>query len=120
MLEVHVTLRRDMFGPDVIASVTTSELRQLVEGVRFIECMNANPVDKDSMAQDLAPLRNLFTKSLVARTDLPAGLTLTEQHLAVKKPGSGIPAQRLCEVVGRKLKRTIPADTLLQEDDLEY
>ena len=119
VLEIHVTLSREMFGPDVVASVTTSELRQLVEGIRFIEKMNANPVDKDALAQDLAPLRNLFTKSLVARTELPAGTLLTEQHLAAKKPGHGIPAQRLAEIVGRKLIRTIPADTLLQEDDLE-
>jgi N-acetylneuraminate synthase len=119
VLEVHVTLSREMFGPDVVASVTTSELRQLVEGVRFIERMQSNPVDKDAAAKELEPLRNLFTKSLVARTDLPAGLTLSEQHLAAKKPGNGIPAQRLFEIVGRKLKRTILADTLLQEDDLE-
>jgi len=34
MLEVHVTFSREMFGPDVPSSVTTSELCQLVEGVR--------------------------------------------------------------------------------------
>ena len=37
VLEVHVTLSREMFGPDVPASITTTELRQLVEGIRFIE-----------------------------------------------------------------------------------
>ena len=30
VLEVHITLSREMFGPDVVASVTTAELRQLV------------------------------------------------------------------------------------------
>ena len=44
MLEVHVTLSREMFGPDVIASVTTQELRQLVDGIRFIERMRAHPL----------------------------------------------------------------------------
>jgi N,N'-diacetyllegionaminate synthase len=41
MLEVHVALSREMFGPDVVASVTTSELKQLIEGIRFIERMRA-------------------------------------------------------------------------------
>src|SRR5262249_42308906 len=41
MLEVHVALSREMFGPDVVASVTTQELRQLVDGIRFIERMRA-------------------------------------------------------------------------------
>ena len=43
VLEVHVALSREMFGPDVVASVTTAELRQLVDGVRFIERMRAQP-----------------------------------------------------------------------------
>lgn len=119
VLEVHVTLSREMFGPDVSASVTTSELRQLVEGVRFIEEMKASPVDKDAMAQEVAPLRDLFTKSIVARVDLPAGTVLREEHLAVKKPGTGIPASRLPELIGRQLRRDVKADELLREGDLE-
>src|SRR5947207_3903509 len=49
-LEIHVTMSREMFGPDVKASVTTAELRQLVDGIRFIERMRLNPVSKDEMA----------------------------------------------------------------------
>ena len=119
VLEVHVTLSREMFGPDVPASVTTAELRQLVEGIRFIEKMNANPVDKDLAAAETAPLRNLFTKSVVTRADLPAGAVLREEYLTLKKPGTGIPAARLKEVIGRRLKRQVSADTMLSEDDLE-
>lgn len=119
VLEVHVTISREMFGPDVPASVTTSELRQLVEGIRFIERMKDNPVDKNALAGELKPLRDLFTKSVVSRRDLPAGAILREEDLAVKKPGTGIPAARLREVVQRKLKRAVNADAFLSEDDLE-
>lgn len=118
VLEVHVTLSREMFGPDVPASVTTAELRQLVEGVRFIEKMMANPVGKDAIAQEMVPLRDLFTKSVVARMDLPAGTLLREEHLTVKKPGTGVPADRLREFIGRQLKRTVRTDEFLQFDDL--
>lgn len=118
VLEVHVTLSREMFGPDVPASVTTVELRQLVEGVRFIEKMMASPVDKDAMAHELAPMRDLFIKSVVARVDLPAGTVLQEEHLTVKKPGTGIPAMRLPELIGRRLARAVQADEMLREDDL--
>ena len=119
ILEVHVTFSREMFGPDVAASITTVELRQLVEGVRFIEQARSPPVDKDAMANELAPMRNLFMKSIVARTDLPAGTVLQEQHLAVKKPANGIPADHFKDVLNRRLKRTVPANALLREDDLE-
>jgi N-acetylneuraminate synthase len=77
------------------------------------------PIDKDAMAESLAPLRALFTKSVVAREPLAAGTVLRSEHLAAKKPGSGIPAERLPEIVGRTLKRAIAADTLLSEADFE-
>lgn len=118
VLEVHVTLSREMFGPDVPASVTTGELRQLVEGIRFIERMHANPIDKDVMATEMAPLRDLFTKSIVARVDLPAGTVLQAEHLTLKKPGTGIPPVKLAHVIHRTLKRAVAADALLAEDDL--
>jgi N-acetylneuraminate synthase len=118
-LEVHVTMSREMFGPDVPASVTTAELGQLVEGVRFIEKMKASPVDKDALAADMAPLRGLFTKSVVLRGDLPAGTVLRAEHLAAKKPGTGIPAARMEELIGRRLKRDVAADAPLAEEDLE-
>jgi N-acetylneuraminate synthase len=119
LLEVHVTMSRAMFGPDVPASLTIEELRQLVDGVRFIERMRASPVDKDALAVEMQPLRDMFTRSVVARTDLPAGTVLREDHLIAKKPGTGIPIRRLPELLGRVLRRSVAADELLREDDLE-
>jgi N-acetylneuraminate synthase len=119
VLEVHVTLSREMFGPDVPASVTTGELGQLVEGIRFIEAMCRNPVDKNLAATETAGLRDLFTRSVVAGASLKAGTVLREEHLAVKKPGTGIPASRIAEVVGQRLRRDVAPDELLHEEDLE-
>jgi N-acetylneuraminate synthase len=118
-LEVHVTLSREMFGPDVPASITTAELKQLVEGVRFIEKMIANPVNKDALASEMGPFRDLFTKSIVARYDLPAGTVLEDHHLTTKKPGTGIPASRLKEIIGKTLQRPIRADQLLDTSHME-
>jgi N,N'-diacetyllegionaminate synthase len=119
ILEVHITLSREMFGPDVPVSLTISELGQMVEGVRLIEKMHSHPVDKDSMAAELTGVRDLFTKSVVARRNLAPGTVLTTNDLTVKKPGTGIPATRLEEVLGRKVIRLIVRDQLLEEGDLE-
>jgi N,N'-diacetyllegionaminate synthase len=119
MLEVHVALSREMFGPDVIASVTTAELRQLVEGVRFIERMRAHPVDKDASAEETAPLRRLFMRSLVSRHALPAGTVVTREHLAIKKPGTGLDPSSIDDVVGRRLRRDVQVDQVLTAEDIE-
>ena len=119
VLEVHVTMSRGMFGPDVPASVTMEELRLLVDGVRFVERMRTHPVDKDAAARDVASLRDIFTKSLVAQGPLAAGTVLTEAHLGMKKPGTGMPADRLSSVLGRRLRRSLEPDEQLRVDDLE-
>ena len=119
ILEVHATLSRDMFGPDVPASVTTAELAELVRGVRFLERALASPVDKDAAAEELGDLRALFTRSVVAVTDLEAGTVLSEANLALKKPAGGFPPERLPELVGRRLRRPVVADAQLTEDDVE-
>jgi N-acetylneuraminate synthase len=119
MLEVHVTFSREMFGPDVPASITTAELRQLVEGSRYIEKMTANPVDKEAIAKDFGELRSTFTKSIVARKDLSAGTILKAVDLTLKKPGTGLPPARLPDIIGRRLKRSVTADTLITESDIE-
>lgn len=118
LLEVHITLSRETYGTSVDASLTTAELRELVEGVRFIEAAVASPVDKDSMAKEKQNLRPIFFRSVVAKQDLAAGTVLDKDHLTTKKPGTGIPADRLDEMVGRKLNRALKKDQLLAEEDL--
>ena len=119
LLEVHVVFSRECFGPDVKASVTTAELAQLVEGVRFIERALAHPLDKQQIAGQMEELKTMFGKSVVAARDLPAGHKLGAADLALKKPGSGIPAARLGEVVGRRLAQGVTADTLLAEEHFD-
>lgn len=119
VLEIHVTLSREMFGPDVPASVTTQELKQLVEGTRAIEKMLANPVNKESVAAELAPLRQIFTKSIYAGEFLPAGTILNAEHLRLKKPGNGLSASQLSKIIGQKLRRSLQVDELLLFEDIE-
>ncbi|MDT3698313.1 MAG: N-acetylneuraminate synthase family protein [Thermincola sp.] len=119
VLEVHVTLSKQMFGPDVPASITPGELRHLVEGTRFIEKMLENPVDKDYLYQELLPLRRIFTKSIAVRKGLSAGTVLTKEHLALKKPGTGIPSTELTNVIGKKINRNVAAGEILNYEDIE-
>ncbi|MCO6512769.1 MAG: N-acetylneuraminate synthase family protein [Aridibacter famidurans] len=119
VVEVHVAFSREMFGPDVPASVTTGELKQLVEGVRQIEIMTSSRIDKDEKAVELEDLRKLFTKSVVAGTDLTNGTVLEAKHLELKKPGNGLSPDSLGDLVGMRLNRSIRKDELILMDDVE-
>lgn len=119
LLEIHVVFSRECFGPDVKASVTIDELTELVAGARFIERAMANPLDKQQVAGEMLVLKQIFGKSVVAARDLPRGHRLESGDLALKKPGTGIPAARFGEIVGRRLSRAVAADTLLAEEHLD-
>ena len=119
VLEIHVTLSREMFGPDVPASITTTELKQLVEGVHAIKKMQANPVNKEDMAAELAPLRKIFQKSIYAGEAIPAGTILRAEHLKFKKPGNGIPASQLPNLIGKPTRRNLEANELILMEDIE-
>ena len=119
VIEVHLTMSRELFGPDVVASVTPDELKTITSGVRFIERMRAAPADKTSVGAEVAAMRDIFFKSVVAARDLAAGAVLTRADLGLKKPGTGIPAARLDAVVGGVLKRSLKRDAQLAFEDFE-
>ena len=118
ILEVHVTLSREMFGPDVGSAITTSEFRQLVDGVRFFETVLSNPINKDQETENLEFMRDIFTKSIFVKNNLRAGTILAEKYLTVKKPGTGIPASELPRLIGKRLARDVSPDNMLCFDDL--
>ena len=118
VIEVHVALSKAAFGPDVAASLVPDQLAMLVKGARDIDRAIRHPVDKDEKAAGLGDMRDLFTRSAVATEDLPAGTVIETHHLVAKKPGTGIPARAIDELIGRKLARSVESDQLLQWGDL--
>jgi N-acetylneuraminate synthase len=119
VLEVHLTLSRQMFGPDVPASLTSEEFASLVQGIRFIETALSNPVDKDGLAEEMSDLRSLFMRSPVTVHPLEAGHRLRPEDLSLKKPGTGLPAESIVSLVGRTLAHAVPTNHQMSIGDLE-
>jgi len=117
VIEKHLTFSRMMYGSDAAHSLEPAEMAAMVEGVRAIEKMLSHPVDKAD-ASRFGPMKRVFEKSLVSVADIAAGEELTPANLGVKKPGTGMPAARYSQVLGRKAARAIPAGRLLEEKDL--
>jgi N-acetylneuraminate synthase len=118
VVEKHFTLSRGDYGPDAAIGLEPDELRAFAREIRELETMLTSPVDKDDV-EPFAEMKGVFEKSVVAAEPIPAGTTLEAGMLAAKKPGTGIPTVRLPELVGRRARKDIAADTLLTEADLE-
>jgi len=116
--EVHITLSKEDFGPDVPASLTPDQLKDLVEGATWIHTALSHPVNKDESAGDFQELRQIFMKSFVARRDIAEGQTITLEDIAIRKPATGIPASDPDKVIGSIARCEIPADTVITEDNI--
>jgi N-acetylneuraminate synthase len=119
VVEVHVTLDRRMFGPDVKASLTPRELAQLADGSKFLWKAMQNPGSKHSLSCDQVELKAIFGKSLYLLNDLKKGQRIQEKDLTVRKPGDGIPASRMNEIIGKTIRYDIQGQTFLKEEDFE-
>ncbi len=117
VIEKHLTLDQKLPGPDHEASLNPDEFESLVKGIRRIEASLGNGVKE--MTASEAPIRDIARKSLVAACDLKAGVSLTESHILIKRPGMGISPGQKELMVGRKLKKDIKADDLLTWECIE-
>jgi N,N'-diacetyllegionaminate synthase len=118
VIEKHFTFSRKMYGSDAKHSLEPAEFKDLVSGIRAIETLTHSHVNKDDTAARLQFMKDIFEKSIVSVVDIPAGAVLDKSMLAVKKPGTGIPARRYEEIIGKRAARPIAKDMLLSEDDL--
>lgn len=119
IVEVHVTMSRQMFGPDVSSSLTVQEITELARGLDFVHKMRMHPLDKDKAAAEKAPLKKLFGKSAVAECAINAGEPVTEAMIRFKKPGIGISEREFDALSNRILKHDIAAGAFLQPEDFE-
>ncbi|MFB6355597.1 MAG: SAF domain-containing protein [bacterium] len=55
----------------------------------------------------------------MATRKIQEGEKIKRNDLTTKRPGSGIPPNRINSVVGSTVNRTIEADTLVRKSDLE-
>jgi len=104
IIEVHTVFDKQMFGPDATSSLTIDSLKQMVDGIRFVEASFDTTVNKNDNSQYLE-LKKIFGKSLAVNRNLPVGHRLEFDDLEAKKPAEyGISSKNYKDVIGKKLK----------------
>ncbi|TAJ10986.1 MAG: N-acetylneuraminate synthase [Nitrospirae bacterium] len=111
VIEKHFTLDRALPGPDQQASAEPAELAALVAGVHKVEAALGH--GRKVPAASESGTATVARKSLVAARSIRAGISLTEDMIAIKRPGTGLPPVLRATLVGRVAKRDIPADAML-------
>lgn len=117
-LEKHYTLRKDDDGsPDHHMSVDPKDLAAMVKGIRDVEA-SMGQAKKEPVGEEVEAL--MYARRSVTTTQyVQAGETFTSGMLTCKRPGRGIAASSLDNVVGLRAKRNIAADISVTWGDVE-
>ena len=114
IIEKHVILDKRTPGPDQAVSIDFQELHQLVDGIRKIESALGN---KKKVHPGEKSVRSWASRSIVTKCPIKKGQRIEEDMIWTKRPGIGIPAHRMQEVIGRYAAQDIEANVLLKEED---
>lgn len=118
IIERHLTLDKTMKGSDHSGSLEPDEFKELVYSIRRIE--NILGKKRKIIYEELEPLRTKLAKSIVAKVDIPKGAKISKDMLTAKSPGDGIPPYKIKELIGKRAKADIAADSPLPEESLEW
>ncbi|MDQ7043631.1 MAG: N-acetylneuraminate synthase [Sulfurimonas sp.] len=110
-IEKHFTLDKTMQGPDHKASLEPEELKAMVKAIRNIELALGSSIKKPSKSE--MPNMKVARKSLVASKAIKKGELLSEDNLAIKRPGNGISPMRWDEIVGSVASKDYLEDELI-------
>jgi len=112
VLEKHITLNKNLPGPDHRASINPKELKKMIEGIRKITVALGNGIKKISSSE--RKNIKIARTSIVASKEIKKGEKFTSKNLTIKRPGNGISPMKLFKVIGKISKKSFSEDELIK------
>jgi N-acetylneuraminate synthase len=108
IIEKHMTLDRNLPGPDHQASLDPADFTRLVRSIREVSLALGSPLKQPAPSE----LKNLaiVRKSLVAAQAIRVGEPFTPQNLTAKRPGTGLSPLRFWDLLGKPADRDYAPD----------
>ena len=117
VFERHLTLNKNMDGPDHASSSNPEEFRTYVSDIKRVKRILGQ---KRKMCQtEEKEMKNISRKSIFASNFLHKGHILTKNDFVFRRPGIGISPMHRDTLLGKKLKRTVNKEDFIMWDDLE-
>ena len=116
VIERHFTYDKKANGPDHMLSSDPDEMRWLVDAVRSFEIMRGSGIKEPAVSEQGTRRNN--RKSIVLQRPVKAGMALTADDIAIKRPGYGIAPKFYEAILGRSAIKDLVAEEVLDWDDL--
>lgn len=109
LIEKHLTLDKEMEGPDHRASLEPAEFGEMVRQLRAIEQALGNGVKWPNPSEE--KIKPLVRRRIVAAHDLLQGTIIDWDHLSFKRANEGIYVDEAEHLIGRRLNVSLAEDS---------
>lgn len=117
VIERHFTLDKNLPGPDHLCSSEPKELRSLIIELQKVQemlgCAQKQPCETE------LENRETMRRSIVAACDIPTGTVLRREHIAYKRPASGLSPRHIQDILGRRITRFLQKNEIICYSDLD-
>ena len=117
IIEKHLTLDKKMNGPDHFASITTVELKSLVNDIRRTEKILGSKLKK--VQKEEMSMKNVSRKSLIYKTNLNMGHIVRDKDITSIRPGIGLLGNKIKLIIGKKIKKKVIKGSFVRVSDFE-
>jgi pseudaminic acid synthase len=112
IVEKHLTLDRNVVGPDSKFSMEPSEFKEMVKGIRNVGRALGEPVFNCTESEEK---NKVFRRSLYVVEDVKKGELFTDHNIRSIRPGYGLHTRYLSDVIGKMSKVDIKKGTQLSK-----
>ena len=116
IIEKHVTFDKRQQGPDHKASITIQEFSDLVKSIRNVEI--ALGESKKRVSDEEQEVAKFGRKSIVSNKNISSGEVISKDMICYKRPGTGFLPTHLDKVVGKKAKKSIRINRIINKSDI--
>tara|TARA_Y100000589_G_scaffold310689_1_gene329304 strand:- start:5094 stop:6113 length:1020 start_codon:yes stop_codon:yes gene_type:complete len=111
IIEKHLTIDREMPGPDHKASIEPDEFKKMVDSIRNIEKALGSP--KKFPNKNEIKNRALVRKSIIASRQIEIGEKFNYKNITIKRPGTGLSPMLIDEIIGKVSTKKYYKDDLI-------
>jgi len=112
VIEKHLTLDKNMKGPDHRSSLEPKDFADMVKAIRNVEVAIGDGIKQPSKSE--IENRNIIRKSLIAKKEILKGQVITENVIDIKRPGYGVQPKDINKVLGRTVLCDIKRDAVIE------
>lgn len=116
IIEKHVIISKQTPGPDQSVSIDFFDLHSLIDGIRKIEKSLGS---EKNIHKKEEKIREWAFRSIVSVRNIQKGEIINGDMIWSKRPGTGIPAYKRNEIIGKKAKNNIKNNALIKWEDIE-